>query len=229
MENLCKDLFLRKHMDTKGFVPLVLIANFHRVKTLTTDIEVIKMACHQSSTIELRVGHDGKERLRRREGWGQWVLAMSERDPSAQNDGPEELQSLPTPQANGFEQDGLPYAAFPPASSSGSLQHTYVTGVHPGHVQDSSSAIPEVTNGLGTNGVNGFAGSNGHLETSTRAVSGEPDSFSDAQVDSLCVIVRKQEQLQVQPLPPAATRACSNASIDSKSVESGGIVKANDG
>lgn len=229
MENLCKDLFLRKHMDTKGFVPLSLIANFHRVKTMTTDIEVIKMACHQSSIIELRVGHDGKDRLRRREGWAQWVLAITERDPSAQNDGPEELHAPAVPQVNGYENGGVSYAAFPTAST-GSVQHAYVAGVHPGAVHDPSSAVQEeITNGLGTNGINGFAASNGHLETSTRAVSGEPDSFSDAQVDSLCVIVRRQEQLQVQPTPPAATRAYSNASIDSKSVESGGVVEANDG
>merc|ERR1711881_622549 len=40
VENLCKDLYLRKHMSEEGWVPLVLIANFARVRSMTTDISI---------------------------------------------------------------------------------------------------------------------------------------------------------------------------------------------
>ncbi len=69
VENLCKDIYLRKHMDSKGFVYLSFIAEFNRIKQLTTDMELIKLVCYQSRIIEFSVGLDGKERLRRREGW----------------------------------------------------------------------------------------------------------------------------------------------------------------
>lgn len=31
MDNLCKDIFLRSKMDTSGFIPVSVIANFNRV------------------------------------------------------------------------------------------------------------------------------------------------------------------------------------------------------
>ncbi|OCK78937.1 hypothetical protein K432DRAFT_279072, partial [Lepidopterella palustris CBS 459.81] len=39
VDNLCKDMFLRKRMDSKGFVLLSVIAEFNRIKQLTPDIE----------------------------------------------------------------------------------------------------------------------------------------------------------------------------------------------
>jgi la-related protein 1 len=132
---------------------------------------------------------------------------MAERDPSAQNDGPEELHNPPVPHPTGFEQTGVPYSTIPSASPP--LQADTV---------DATATISgNILNGQAINGINGFAGSNGHLETSTKAVSGEPDSFSDEQVASLSVIVRMHEQQQVPALPPSATRTFSNGSIDSKS------------
>jgi la-related protein 1 len=69
--------------------------------------------------------------------------------------------------------------------------------------------------------VNGSAISNGHpIDTLTKAVSGEPDSFSDEQVESLTVVVRKQDQSQLPALPPSITRTFSNGSLDSRSAES---------
>lgn len=42
LPNLERDFFLRRKMDTKGFLPISLIASFHRVQALTTDINLIK-------------------------------------------------------------------------------------------------------------------------------------------------------------------------------------------
>ncbi|KAM3938476.1 la-related protein 1B isoform 2-T3 [Leptodactylus fuscus] len=52
-ENLERDFFLRRKMDSQGFLPLSLIAGFHRVQTLTTDIDLISEAVKNSTEVEL--------------------------------------------------------------------------------------------------------------------------------------------------------------------------------
>ncbi|THD00005.1 hypothetical protein EYZ11_000457 [Aspergillus tanneri] len=86
VDNLCKDLFLRKHMDSQGFVDLAFIATFKRIKTLTEDFEFLRLAARQLRNVEHVAGEDGVDRLRARE-WEQWVLPLNQRDPSAQNSG----------------------------------------------------------------------------------------------------------------------------------------------
>jgi hypothetical protein len=76
-------------MDSQGFVSIRIIHGFKRMATMTTDLEMIRQASFQSKIIEIRQGDDGEDRVRRREGWAQWVLAnMEDRDPSARNAGP---------------------------------------------------------------------------------------------------------------------------------------------
>lgn len=41
VDNLERDFFLRRKMDSDGFLPITLIASFHRVQALTTDINLI--------------------------------------------------------------------------------------------------------------------------------------------------------------------------------------------
>ncbi|KAJ8348006.1 hypothetical protein SKAU_G00265950 [Synaphobranchus kaupii] len=41
IDNLERDFFLRRKMDQEGFLPVALIASFHRVQALTTDINLI--------------------------------------------------------------------------------------------------------------------------------------------------------------------------------------------
>ncbi|XP_012585447.1 PREDICTED: la-related protein 1 [Condylura cristata] len=41
VDNLERDFFLRRKMDADGFLPITLIASFHRVQALTTDIALI--------------------------------------------------------------------------------------------------------------------------------------------------------------------------------------------
>ena len=81
-------MFLRKHMDSQGFVFLHILTNFNRIKQLTPDIELIRWVCMRSQIIELVVGPDGVDRVRKAQDWQQWVLGMEERDPSVQNNGP---------------------------------------------------------------------------------------------------------------------------------------------
>ena len=75
-------------MDSQGYVLLSVIAEFKRIKALTEDMDLLRHVCGQLKNIEYRPGEDGVDRLRRKEGWEQWIRPMSERVPSARNDGP---------------------------------------------------------------------------------------------------------------------------------------------
>lgn len=88
IDNLCKDVYLRKHMDSQGFVFLSFISGFKRIQALTQDFDLLRHACQESDIVELVRGNDGADRLRRKEGWEKWVLAAEERDESVRNDGP---------------------------------------------------------------------------------------------------------------------------------------------
>ncbi|KAL5341780.1 hypothetical protein BJX70DRAFT_26223 [Aspergillus crustosus] len=96
VDNLCKDIYLRKHMDSQGFVPLNVIASFKRVKQLTEDYEMLRHVARQLKVAEYYVGEDGVDKLRTRERWEQWVLPVDQRDSSAQNSG-----SVPSASQNG--------------------------------------------------------------------------------------------------------------------------------
>lgn len=63
-ENLQRDFFLRRKMDEGGFLPISLIASFHRVQALTQDVSLVVEALVNSTTVEivdgvkLRTRHD---------------------------------------------------------------------------------------------------------------------------------------------------------------------------
>jgi la-related protein 1 len=235
IENLCKDMFLRKHMDSKGFVFLSVIADFNRIKQLTTDMELIKFACYHSREIEYRIGADGRDRIRRCDGWEQWVLPTGDRDLSAQNDGPDEVHHPPIPHpqgvAQGFDPFMMRYAMGPMSGPTS-----------PGLHQDPSFPTMNSTgiNGAGSGPVGGpgMGDASGfpHPATNTDAMSPqgpgapmfpgthmmpgnmEADSFSDEQVEALTIIVRKQDPAQASiPSNPLAGRTFSNGTIDGRS------------
>lgn len=52
-ENLMKDFFLRRKMDSEGYLPVTLIASFHRLQALTTDLSMILTAVRTSDKLEL--------------------------------------------------------------------------------------------------------------------------------------------------------------------------------
>lgn len=53
-ENLLRDFFLRRKMDSEGYLPINLIATFHRVQALSTDYEVVIDAIKDSEVLELK-------------------------------------------------------------------------------------------------------------------------------------------------------------------------------
>lgn len=69
IDNLCKDMFLRKQMDKEGWLPLAVLANFNRVKSLSPDIHLVRDAMVGSHLCELK-----DMKIRKREGWAQWVI-----------------------------------------------------------------------------------------------------------------------------------------------------------
>ncbi|XP_028348085.1 la-related protein 1B isoform X9 [Physeter macrocephalus] len=53
IENLERDFFLRRKMDEQGFLPISLIAGFHRVRALTTNLNLILEALKDSTEVEI--------------------------------------------------------------------------------------------------------------------------------------------------------------------------------
>ncbi|TVU48338.1 hypothetical protein EJB05_07972 [Eragrostis curvula] len=68
-DNLCKDIFLRQHMDDQGWVSLSLIAGFRQVKKLTNNIQFILETIMLSTTVEVQ-----GDKMRRRGTWENWLL-----------------------------------------------------------------------------------------------------------------------------------------------------------
>lgn len=52
-DNLNRDFFLRRKMDAEGFIPVTLIASFHRVQALSSDITNVIEAIRESTTLDL--------------------------------------------------------------------------------------------------------------------------------------------------------------------------------
>lgn len=48
-----KDLFMRRKMDEEGYLPVTLIASFHRVRSLTSDLVKVIDAISQSGDLEM--------------------------------------------------------------------------------------------------------------------------------------------------------------------------------
>ncbi|EEB06003.1 RNA-binding protein [Schizosaccharomyces japonicus yFS275] len=87
-ENRRGDIYLRKHMDAEGYVPLFFLANFNRLKNLTTDINAIRAACVASSVVEVQANDESPylSRVRKAESWKNWVM-------------PESMREIPVPPA----------------------------------------------------------------------------------------------------------------------------------
>ncbi|TQE07557.1 hypothetical protein C1H46_006877 [Malus baccata] len=76
--NLIKDDFLRSNMDAQGWVPISLIANFPRVKSLTTNIQLILDSLRGSSIVEVQ-----DDKVRRRNEWTKWISTTGQLTPES--------------------------------------------------------------------------------------------------------------------------------------------------
>ncbi|KAM3526574.1 hypothetical protein MY4038_006753 [Beauveria bassiana] len=153
IENLCKDMYLRQRMDSQGFVPLHFIAAFKRVRELSADIGMLRVVCEMSLDVDLVVGEDEIERVRRRDGWESFVLPLKDRDDLARNHGPVKLSfknrapyTMP-PQFNGIQVPyGVPSSpAFIPQEQLQQFDHHAMNGVNEHSQKGSqlSAAVPD--------------------------------------------------------------------------------------
>ncbi|XP_052488230.1 la-related protein 1C isoform X3 [Gossypium raimondii] len=67
-DNLVKDDFLKSNMDDQGWVAISLIAGFPRVKSLTSNIQLIVDSLRSSTVVEVQ-----DDKVRRRNDWRKWV------------------------------------------------------------------------------------------------------------------------------------------------------------
>ncbi|KAL2312095.1 RNA-binding protein [Schizosaccharomyces pombe] len=81
IENLCKDMFLRKHMDDEGYVPLAFLASFNRIKSFSTDLNLLHAACKASDIIDVAIDLQSPMsiKVRRKETWSPWILPSESR------------------------------------------------------------------------------------------------------------------------------------------------------
>lgn len=163
IENLCKDMYLRKRMDGQGFVNLHFIAAFKRIRELTSDMGMIRAVCETSTDLDFVAGEDDIERLRRRNGWQSFILPMEDRDDFARNPGPQHLTfknrpfsyppqfngAMPVPYGMappmGFSPQGdAPFHQFPEGVPSGQPVNGMVNGNGNGHGNTQLSAdVPD--------------------------------------------------------------------------------------
>ncbi|GAB7348677.1 hypothetical protein MBLNU459_g7039t1 [Dothideomycetes sp. NU459] len=234
VENMIKDMFFRKHMDSQGFVFLTFVAEFKRLKSMNADYELLKFVCLQSPNIELRTGDDRKDRLRKVGDWERWVLPKEERDSSAQNDGPEHVDRPPLPHLKMFEQP--PFSRGPQSAGvQGSFpqdrrftEGNFVGGLPPAFYPP--GAGPNFGDVVGAEEFRGRQAKSPHRENSTSPfappmpipvedMGGEADDFPSENIQNLTVVVRKHEGTQKRaPYHSASSRTFSNGSIDSRSI-----------
>ncbi|KAA8917844.1 hypothetical protein TRICI_000002, partial [Trichomonascus ciferrii] len=88
VENLCKDIFLRRQMNSKGLVSLNLLASFNRVKSLTNgDKAMLYEACKWAPSCEI-IGN----KIRPKTNWETWVLPPADRLPGGLDESDESDQ-----------------------------------------------------------------------------------------------------------------------------------------
>jgi la-related protein 1 len=170
IENLCKDMYLRKRMDSQGFVPLHFIAAFKRMRELSGDLGLIRAVCEESNEIDFVLGDDDCERLRRRNGWETFVLPVGERDELARNHGPNQFSF----KSRSYH-FGHPYNGMPPMPYGMASPPAYPI---PGEVQYPPYA-GELANGHGLNGMMNGGAVNGHAGPSQ--LSADVPDFSPSQ------------------------------------------------
>ncbi|KAJ2722886.1 hypothetical protein GGI07_003013 [Coemansia sp. Benny D115] len=75
VDNLCKDIFFRTQMGHDGYVPLKLVANFNRLKAVTTDLDLVRDALGSSTLVEMDAARDN---VRKRGDWATWLFPTPE-------------------------------------------------------------------------------------------------------------------------------------------------------
>ena len=238
VDNLCKDTYLRKNMNSQGWVPLELVAGFNRIKQLTPDVVVVRDVCLNSSVIETRVAEDESVWLRKRVDWQQWLMDMDTRVPEARNDGPQ-LAAFQPPMPYGIPQTYHEGHEMSPRSATASApldniqyQSLDLAAVPPHQVVMPPSQQP---NGVGPENHVPLSAAVSEFSPSVRSTNGRvfssPDphahgtnNISNEEMDKLNITFQTKPADPSAPAPPpfhsAATRTLSNGSLDGNNLGS---------
>lgn len=221
-------------MDSQGFVFLSVLAKFNRIKQLTTNYATIQQVCVNSPNIEYydpRI--DGIDRVRKRDGWQQWVMKIEDRDPSAQNDGP--LPRHQYPSMNDAHHILEDTSAISPRSSAvvhsvENFQFQSLDSVAPpygqaGPIGVSNGADASTIRAPLSAAVSDFSpsvrSSNSRSFSQLDPQASGTSVFTDEQVDNLNIVVRKPVTATTPTRPhfhSSSSRTFSNGSIDGRSI-----------
>ncbi|KAF6163933.1 hypothetical protein GIB67_024788 [Kingdonia uniflora] len=113
-ENLNKDGYLISLMDDQGWVPISSIANFNRVKNMTSNIPFILDAMRSSSTVEVQ-----GDKVRRRGDWSNWLSLFAQQS-SSNSQGQVQVDENTRSVSRGFAESssGIDYLEVAVESSS---------------------------------------------------------------------------------------------------------------
>jgi la-related protein 1 len=231
-------------MDSQGFVLLSVLLKFNRIKQLTSDIDLIRFICLRSLTIEIRSSPDGIDRLRKAEDWQPWVLIMEERDPAAQNDGPPPVpvhQNQVYSPPDEYRGPGSTSAMSPRSPVAAAQYQMEPLALQAPAETTTMATVPRVAAGKLTNGHRNDVHSNPaalsaavpdftpHLQipnhyaspAATDSQGAVENSFSDEQVESLMIVIRKPMNAAAPlraPFASTVSRTFSNGSIDGRTI-----------
>jgi len=74
-DNLCKDIFLRKNMDSGGWVSLEFLSTFNMVRKLTNDQSFIATALKNSREVEV---NSTNNKVRKKLDWQIWLFPQTQ-------------------------------------------------------------------------------------------------------------------------------------------------------
>ncbi|KAI1845622.1 hypothetical protein JX266_008233 [Neoarthrinium moseri] len=150
VNNLIKDSWLRKSMDSQGYVFLDVILSFSRMREIATQMELVKAACIECPDIELVTGcEDGRDRVRRVDDWQKYIYPKGSRHDAVNfDDGPHNVWRW----GQGYQQWMPPYQpAMPPYQMEVPGYYQPNGAPFPGYMNDASEQHGMI------NGVNGHA------------------------------------------------------------------------
>ena len=89
VQNLCRDMFLRKQMDDQGWISVQVILGFNRVRQILSSLPEPPLAvlCAALEGSELVEFSPGGQEVRARGSWSQWVMPKDQRTPRTADGG----------------------------------------------------------------------------------------------------------------------------------------------
>lgn len=214
-ENLFKDEFLKQRMDSQGFVPFRVIADFRRLQGMAPDVNWIKAAILQSGQHDFFIDYAGQEWVRARHHWQKFVLPEDARAPEARVPGPDLRYcvvpqffppSMPfvSPPINGYEQGmgvGPMGGAFDGSFANGYMPDQFAHGPN----GDSAHSMPSAASQLSAT-VEPFSPTQGGYQTGSGAPVTLEDfqTCSDDQIANLVIQLKQSgaDSYTVQALVP---------------------------